>query len=229
MKILMIMNDNSYVGREYLSKLKENNISVYVSIIGKFPEIDISEFERCQNYWVPEQQKSLEYYHNFFHFESLNSNLFISFLEKNNFNLAIQGGTGILRNNVINKFDLGIINFHPGLLPQYRGCSAPEWQLYENNKIFTTCHLIDEGIDTGKILKTKALSVNNENYYKFRASIYPLTAIFLCEIIKEFIEFNGNPFTPYSQDESKARYLKYIGKDKINILKKKFNEGFFGL
>ena len=49
-------------------------------------------------------------------------------------------------------FNIGIINFHPET-SFYRGCSAPEWQLLEENEIICTAHFIDEGIDTGEIIE----------------------------------------------------------------------------
>ena len=62
------------------------------------------------------------------------------------YDLGIQGGTSIINKEVFDKYKLGILNFHPGLLPQYRGCSAPEWQIYENKNVLASCHIIDEGI-----------------------------------------------------------------------------------
>ena len=224
MNILLIMNENSYVGREYLSKLKDNNIIVDVSIIGTFPEIDKAEQERCLDGWCPDKQKDLQSFHNFHNFKSLKSNDFMKLLIKNKYHIGIQGGTGIIKDEVINQFSLGILNFHPGLLPNYRGCSAPEWQIYEGNNVYVTCHLIDKGIDTGDIKKKKKLDVNLENYYKFRSSIYPLIAEFMSDIIREILSFNGFKNEPYSQDENHARYLKYIGKDKIEELRKMFNK-----
>tara|TARA_B110000046_G_C12872275_1_gene346546 strand:- start:399 stop:566 length:168 start_codon:yes stop_codon:yes gene_type:complete len=54
---------------------------------------------------------------------------------------------------------LGILNFRPGLLPKYRGCSAPEWQIYEGEKIYSICHIIGKDFDTGDILEVKELKV----------------------------------------------------------------------
>lgn len=219
MDIIILMNHNSYVGREYLKGLRGNDIKVDVCCIGCYPEIDLIAQKSCGKDWIPESQASLESFHDFYYFTSLKSSKLLSFLTKNKYEIGIQGGTGIIKNIIINKFKLGILNFHPGLLPSYRGCSAPEWQLFEGNEIYSTCHLIDEGIDSGKILKIKKLKVNFTNYSKFRSSIYPLTAIFLIEVIKNLIVHNGFKKRPYEQEKKKARYLKYIGDEKINLIK----------
>lgn len=219
MNIVLIMNQNSYVGREYLSCLRDNDIKIDVCSIGDFPEIDPIAQESCNNEWLPESQSSLESFHKFYDFESLKSIVFLNFLKKKQYKIGIQGGTGIINKYILNEFKLGILNFHPGLLPKYRGCSAPEWQLLEGNKIYSTCHFIDDGIDTGDIIKIKELQVNNQNYYKFRGSIYPITSLFMLEIIKEFIVYNGLKEKAIKQNEKHARYRKFIGKDKIKYIK----------
>ncbi len=135
--------------------------------------------------------------------------------------MGIQGGTGILKDNIISNFNFGILNFHPGDLPFYRGCSAPEWQLFENKPIISTCHLIDEGIDTGPILKKKKLNVSMKSYESFRSSIYPQTSIFVYEVIQDLI--NEKLELKFKiQDKKTAVYRKYIGHESILELKNNF-------
>ena len=123
----------------------------------------------------------------FVKFDSLKSLDLLKYLSNNKYDLAIQGGTGIISDSLIQKFSKGILNFHPGDLPKYRGCSAPEWQLLENKPIISTCHFIDKGIDTGPILKKKKLNVEYASYNLFRSSIYPETAKFVKEIVSEIL------------------------------------------
>lgn len=221
-KISLIMNRNSYVGREYLFLLKNNKIKIDVLSIGNYPKQNILEDERCGKLWTPESQENLSEYHNFFHFDSLNSKKILEFLEVMNYDLGIQGGTGIINNKIIRNFRLGILNFHPGKLPKYRGCSAPEWQIYEGEKVFATCHLLDESIDTGDIIDIQELRLPTSDYYKFRSSVYIEISKFMLKIIKKIIDNKGFVKTPYKQDEKNARYLKYIGETKIGLLKKNY-------
>ena len=116
------------------------------------------------------------------------------------------------------------MNFHPGDLPHYKGCSAPEWQLYENRDIISTCHFIDEGIDTGPILAKRKLDVCTYSYGAFRASIYPLTSKFVVDILKKIIENESFLRSKKSQKENSGIYRKYIGVKKINELKLKLND-----
>ena len=88
-------------------------------------------------------------------------------------------------------FSLGLLNFHPGDLPKYRGSSAPEWQIIEGKEIIATCHLIDEGIDTGDIIRKKKLNLNYSDYFNMRADIYPQMSLFLVEVIFQIINDKG--------------------------------------
>ena len=82
MKILLLMNENSYAGREYLSSLKKEDIKIDAISIGTYPKYDIVEENRCGGLWKPEQQEILSKFHNFFTFDSLNSKGLIQLLKK---------------------------------------------------------------------------------------------------------------------------------------------------
>ena len=221
MNIALIMNDNSYAGREYLSELLKKNIKIDVINIGDFPIRNINEDKRCGNLWKPDSVNSLCKFHDFYNFNSLKSISLLEFLKNKNYELGLQGGTGILKYNIISSFKFGILNFHPGDLPFFRGCSAPEWQLFENKPIISTCHLIDEGIDTGPVLMKKELIVSMKSYESFRASIYPETSVFVSEVVQDLI--NDKLELKYKiQDEKTAVYRKYIGHESILELKNNF-------
>lgn len=225
MKTLMIMNNHSYPGREYLSALKLNGIGVDVAIIGNFDEVDSMEDERCGNLWNPVKQEVLGQTFNFHRFSSLKDPDFLEFLKNENFDIAIQGGTGILRDNVINSFKFGILNFHPGDLPEYRGCSAPEWQLYEGRLLICTCHLVDKGIDTGKVLTRKILNADYRSYEHYRASVYPETAKFVVEVLQMVHSNKELIHQAYVQNEDNAQYRNYIGDEAIQGLKELLKYG----
>ena len=219
MKIALIMNDNSYIGREYLSQLQNSNFLIDVIIIGDFPSIDEIEEERCGGLWNPVSQEEILKKYKSYRFKSLKSSALQELLLKKNYDIGIQGGTGILKKNVINRFNLGLVNFHPGDLPKYRGCSAPEWQIYDNNDVICTCHLIDEGIDTGAIILKKKLELVYNNYFEFRSLIYKKISLFMLEILEDIVK-NNQIKELTIQNEKDAIYRKYIGKEIINDLKK---------
>ena len=220
------MDDNSYPGREYLTKLSELNISIDILSIGYNSSIDRIEKERTADLWKPMQIEEILKLNNkfkIFKFENLKDINLYSHINAKKYTLGIQGGTGIISENLINCFKHGILNFHPGLLPQYRGCSAPEWQLIENNEIYSTCHFIDSGIDSGDILATKIITTNDFNSYEeFRSSIYPKTALFVKEIIEKIILDINFLKKRRKQNKKDFKYRKFIGEKAIQALKNKF-------
>ena len=223
MNVAIILNDNSYPGREYLSAIISHGLKIDAVVIGSFSEFDNEEDERCGGLWSPPQQDSLFRDLSVYRFSSLNDGALLRFLRERKYDFGIQGGTGILKAPIIDSFRYGILNFHPGKLPEYRGCSAPEWQLLEGKDVVCTCHLIDDGIDSGKVYRYKVLFDRGvRDYYKMRAGIYPRISNFVVEILKELDE--EFPNRCFEQDESKAIYRKYIGNDLIEKLKIKMKE-----
>jgi len=81
--------------------------------------------------------------------------------------LLFQNGAGIIRRSLIDFAEDGVLNVHHGYLPYIRGCHSIAWGLLENRMewIGVSVHLIDEGIDTGPILKRKHLPVQPDGTY----------------------------------------------------------------
>ena len=64
------------------------------------------------------------------------------------------GAAWILGKQFIEKFNGKLVNVHGTRLPQNRGGANFSWQILNNNRLgFCLIHLLDEGIDTGLILK----------------------------------------------------------------------------
>ena len=71
----------------------------------------------------------------------------------------------ILNINIIKCFKLGIVNFHCGDLPSYRGNACPNWAILNNEKkIALTAHFMDEALDNGPILKKIYFDLNENTY-----------------------------------------------------------------
>ena len=65
----------------------------------------------------------------------------------------IYGGGGIIRKSII-KASRRILNAHLGPLPEIRGMNAIEWSVLLRERHEITIHFIDEGIDTGPIIRS---------------------------------------------------------------------------
>ena len=66
--------------------------------------------------------------------------------------IGVIAGARILKPYVINAFKLGVVNFHPGFIPEARGLDAVLWSILEGVPLGATAHLIDEHIDAGTLL-----------------------------------------------------------------------------
>ncbi len=89
-----------------------------------------------------------------------NSEEAISFLKKIKPSHGIILGARILNKNVIDCFSSGIINFHPGVLPENRGLDNLKWAIYNNLPQGVTTHFIDENIDVGYEIYKEYLEVD---------------------------------------------------------------------
>ncbi|MGF1426415.1 formyltransferase family protein [Kitasatospora sp. LaBMicrA B282] len=71
--------------------------------------------------------------------------------------VGVLGDTRILRDHVIASAPHGIINVHPGFLPEVRGNHPYIWSVIHNLPQGATAHLIDAGVDRGPILVSRRL------------------------------------------------------------------------
>jgi folate-dependent phosphoribosylglycinamide formyltransferase PurN len=79
------------------------------------------------------------------------------FLQAMNPAVGLIAGARILKKRVIASFSKGIINLHPGLLPEVRGLDAMLWAIYDDQPQGVTGHLIDHRVDAGSIIKRQAI------------------------------------------------------------------------
>jgi methionyl-tRNA formyltransferase len=81
-------------------------------------------------------------------------------------NLGVLGGTRILKNEILQIPKDGMLNSHPGLLPEVRGSASPAWSVYFDIPIGSTCHFIDPDIDTGDIVARREIGVKLGDTYE---------------------------------------------------------------
>ena len=68
-------------------------------------------------------------------------------------------GIGLLHETILSNFPDIIFNLHVGIPKYYRGSSCNFWPIYNSDlkNLGATVHLIEKGIDTGKIAETKPI------------------------------------------------------------------------
>jgi methionyl-tRNA formyltransferase len=65
----------------------------------------------------------------------------------------------LLKKDFLEMLPLGCLNLHPGYLPYNRGAHPNVWSIVEGTPAGVTLHYVDEGIDTGDIVRQKAVAV----------------------------------------------------------------------
>ena len=106
-------------------------------------------------------------------FRSHNGNDFREYLVNNDFDLIINAGTPRkLKSSLLYSDPQKIINIHPGLLPEFRGCSAVEWAIHIDKQICNTAHIMTAEYDAGPpVLIEKYKFPKNYSYYDIRTYV----------------------------------------------------------
>lgn len=77
----------------------------------------------------------------------------LSIIEKSSFDILVSEGCPyILPVSTLKKENQLFINIHPGLLPEIRGASPVNASILFNLPQGVTCHIMDDGIDTGTVI-----------------------------------------------------------------------------
>ena len=78
--------------------------------------------------------------------------------------VACAGFMRILRDPVLDAYAGRILNIHPSLLPKYPGLNAVARAMAAGEKeTGCTVHLVDSGVDTGKIIRQERVSILEED------------------------------------------------------------------
>lgn len=184
MRTALCFQDGNFVGREYYARLVEaGRAPDLVVAVGRMkPESIAFERERTGGLWNPPLIPESTATHRF---ASLADPDFARLLRAERIDVAIQGGIGILRGDILNAPRIGWINVHPGALPIYRGSSCPEWAIHDGAEVVATAHLIDAGLDTGPVICTAPYPIEPSwDYAAFRAHLYRHCAVVLLRALE---------------------------------------------
>lgn len=101
-------------------------------------------------------------------------------------------------------------NFHPGILPQYRGAGAFSWAILNGDHTFgITLHEIDTSIDHGEIIAIWKADIES---YDTAGSLYAKGEEIIFELFKAFFEkIVTGKYKTFPQDNASARM--YFRKD----------------
>ena len=115
----------------------------------------------------------------------------------------------ILPKEILDVPKLGCINIHASLLPEYRGAAPIQWSIIDGKKkTGISTMLMDEGLDTGDILKQYELLIADD---ETGGTLFDKLAILGGEAIVDTIA-NFESITPTPQGNATTEYAKMISK-----------------
>ena len=127
-------------------------------------------------------------------------------------NIGIISGARILGENIINSVKGGIINFHPGIIPQVRGLDTIKWAVYFGDPIGNTAHFIDTEIDAGQIIQKESLPIfKDDNWMDLYLRVQE-AQLDMIPIVLDKIKHKTKEDFP-KEDLSKGRYNKSMPAD----------------
>jgi len=156
-----------------------------------------------------------------------NSDKTVQILRKNKIDVGLIAGARIIKLPVIKAVDKGIINFHPGLIPQVRGLNALERSILNDVPLGVTAHFIDERIDAGRIIEKQKIPIyKDDSLIDLSHRLYETQMIMLPKVLKliknkKLTDFllvkrgEGNYYPPLTLKEAKLvkqKFKNYMNK-----------------
>jgi len=101
------------------------------------------------------------------------------------------------------------INLHTSILPRYRGASPIQQAILNGDKTTgVTAMLMDEGLDTGDIIKIVQCSIDDDEMVEeLFEKLTNIASDLTVDVLKNFLKY-----TPISQNDEKATHCKKITK-----------------
>lgn len=149
-----------------------------------------------------------------------NSSETAQIVQQKNLDIGIILGARILKPIAFEKFSIGVVNMHPGILPENRGLDNLKWAILDNKPQGVTSHLIDAKIDKGKkILQEKISIYEDDTLLDIHLRLQNLEQRLMLESIE--VLKNANHKLEYLSD---GKYYKSVPPEKEQTIDKIFNQ-----
>ncbi len=94
-------------------------------------------------------------------------------IKKYHLDVGFIGGARILKDKIIKTFNYGIVNVHPGLLPENRGLDTLQWAMYLDIPQGITVHFINYRVDAGRIISRNNMPLfKDDSIYDVEQRLY---------------------------------------------------------
>lgn len=155
--------------------------------------------------------------------KDLNAPEVLQTLKESQPDVVVFTGGGLIRKPILQNAGHGILNCHMGVLPRYRGMDVIEWAILEErfDQIGLTVHFMDEGVDTGDILRIRKIPLRSseETISQLRERFEPIMCRTMVQTTLDFLNGKIRPM-PQKLEDGKQYFimhpaLKRIAEQKI--------------
>ena len=152
-----------------------------------------------------------------YYFINHNSESLIELINCQNIDCLLNAGTPRkLQLNIINSTRFGVLNIHPGALPDYRGCSAVEWSIYNNDAVANTAHFMDAEYDTGPIFKIERYTFSlDDTYVSIRCKVLEAGCKLAASVLSEISLNTSSSLKLTHQFPSEGQYFSPISNENL--------------
>jgi len=163
----------------------------------------------------------------FYFVESHNSETLIQLTEFLGIDCLFNAGTPRrISAEIISSMRNGVINIHPGLLPEQRGCTPVKWAIYNDKKAGNTAHFMDEGFDTGPIITSEWYEFPPDvDYQSIRTRVYKDGSILAGKVLASIQNSELKVSDATIQDNERGKYWNVIPDDKMKAVLNKLESG----
>ena len=187
---------------------------------GKLPDHSggSTRFKNLESYEIP-----------FFFVDNHNNQSTIELIQRTGVKCLLNAGTPRkLSRTLLNSAEYGAINVHPGVLPRYRGSSAVEWAIYNDEQIGNTAHFVTEGYDEGPIIETERYYSSKEaDYNSIRTQVYMDGCKLAGKVVKQVNDHQLKPSDCAAQNEKDAVFRTPIPSEAmVTVLQKIKNKEY---
>ncbi|MBN2544084.1 hypothetical protein JXI42_14585 [bacterium] len=137
--------------------------------------------------------------------------------------IIILGGSRIIRDNIIRIPKAGILNAHPGLLPEYRGIDVIPWAVYNGDNAGVTIHFVDAGIDTGNTVAQKVIEIETgDTIDSLRKKAETIAGELMSEVVLKII--SGEDVSRLPQPSGRGKLYRKMPEKLLRETEKKLRE-----
>jgi len=141
------------------------------------------------------------------HIDDVNRKEFIEKVRENKVDLIVSAAyPQVLSGTLIAVPTMGAVNFHPSLLPKFRGAHPHYWAIVKGEtESGLSAHFMTENIDDGDIIAQIRFPIKDYDYKQLYEKIIRETSRLVCKI-EEFFQHNTGSII--KQDPQKATYFR---------------------